>query len=292
MINQHAVYILPPPLIHFYKKNILYISEKSVIPDKLRYVNPNEAPRHYIDIDHYFKGRNPFQHIPIKWNDAVEKFSKDTLLTYGVLPWHIQIIYYNLVKAFKEKNLSEILKYSAYLGHYVADAHVPLHTTENYDGQLTGQKGIHALWESSLPEEYAHSYQFWTGKAILIQNPLEKAWNIIQESHAMVDSVLMMEKYCTKIIGNHQKYGFQQKSNTTKKTYSKIFLSCYHNALNRMVERRMKQAILSVSSYWYTAWVDAGMPNLEVNKDLNPNLDLYKDSSYQKNYIPRREHEH
>jgi hypothetical protein len=35
-----------------------------------------------------------------------------------------------------------------------------------------------------------------------------------------------------------------------------------------MVERRMRVAIKAVGSYWYTAWVNAGQPNMKklVNK--------------------------
>jgi hypothetical protein len=36
----------------------------------------------------------------------------------------------------------EILFIAADLGHYIADAHMPLHTSDNHDGQLTDQKGI------------------------------------------------------------------------------------------------------------------------------------------------------
>lgn len=89
--------------------------------------------------------------MPRKWNDAVEKYSEDTLLAYGIVTWHIQTVYNRLVKAFENHDVDCILKNSADLGHYVSDAHVPLHTTENYNGQLTGQKGIHAFWESRLP---------------------------------------------------------------------------------------------------------------------------------------------
>ena len=144
-INRLAVFTLPPEMFSFYKEHIEFLTEHAVDPDKRRYATEGEAPRHYIDIDHY--GKDPFKIMPKKWNDAVAKFTKDTLYAYGIVPWHIQTIYYRLVNAFEEKNIDYILKNSSDLGHYVADSHVPLHTTKNYDGQLTGQKGIHAFWE-------------------------------------------------------------------------------------------------------------------------------------------------
>ena len=97
---------MPEELIGFYKKHIDYLSEHSVDADKRRYAIKEEAPRHYIDIDHY--GKNPFEVMPRKWTDAVEKFSEDTLLAYGIVPWHIQTIYNRLVLAFQQKDIDYI----------------------------------------------------------------------------------------------------------------------------------------------------------------------------------------
>jgi|TARA_B110000483_G_scaffold129466_1_gene155184 hypothetical protein len=99
--------------------------------------------------------------MPKKWSDAVEKFSEDTLLAYGIVPWYIQTVYNRLVKAFEQKDINYILKNSADLGHYVSDAHVRLYTNKNYNGQLTNQKGIHAFWESRLPELFSDDFIIW-----------------------------------------------------------------------------------------------------------------------------------
>ena len=110
-VNRYAVFTLPEELVGFYKKHIDHLTEHAVDADKRRYAIKEEAPRHYIDIDHY--GENPFQEMPKKWSDAVEKFSEDTLLAYGIVPWHIQTIYNRLIIAFEEKNINFILKNSA-----------------------------------------------------------------------------------------------------------------------------------------------------------------------------------
>ena len=165
-------------MIGFYKNNIYYISEHAVDPDKRRYSDTAEAARHYLDADHY--GISPFGSIPEKWNDAVAQYTQDTLNAYGILPWQIERTYYRLVKAFEERNSLKILKASADLGHYIGDAHVPLHVTENYNGQLTGQKGIHAFWESRLPELFSEEYDYWVGRAKYVESPLKEAWNIVR----------------------------------------------------------------------------------------------------------------
>src|SRR5688572_25611370 len=104
-INNLAVFLLPPEMMQLYKPNIDFITEHAVDPDKRRYAIPQEGPRHYIDIDHY--GKYPFNELPRKWNDAVAKFSEDTLMQYGIVPWWVQTMLYRLTDAFKEKNRSE-----------------------------------------------------------------------------------------------------------------------------------------------------------------------------------------
>jgi hypothetical protein len=158
-INQLAVYTLPSSMASFYKKNIQYLSEAAVNPDRRRYAVPEEAPRHYIDLDDY--GDSAVYKLPRYWSDAVKQFGEDSLQARGIVPWHIYRMYFQLKDAFLLKDPDKILRVSADLGHYVADAHVPLHTTKNYDGQLTGQTGIHGFWESRLPELYFEEYDFF-----------------------------------------------------------------------------------------------------------------------------------
>ena len=139
-INRLAVFTLPPELFPLFKENLEYLTEHAVDPDKRRYMIPAEGPCHFIDLDYY---PFPFDSIPHSWNKAVAKYSEDTLRKHGIVPWHINLTKLNLQKAFEEKNLDKILRYAADIGHYIGDAHVPLHTTKNYNGQLTNQKGIH-----------------------------------------------------------------------------------------------------------------------------------------------------
>ena len=110
-------------MINFYKINIEYITENAVSPDKRRYAVKEEGPRHYIDIDHY--GKSPFDSMPRKWNDAVRKYTEDTLQAYGIVPWHIEKMTRRLEEAFRQGTVDRILRLSADLGHYVSDAHVP-----------------------------------------------------------------------------------------------------------------------------------------------------------------------
>lgn len=266
-INQLAVFTLPPEMIGFYKKNIQYITEAAVNPDKRRYAVVDEAPRHYIDLDHY--GDSALQMMPRYWNAAVEKFSEDTLKAYGIVPWHIQRMYLRLKDAFMIKDPEQILKVSAELGHYIADAHVPLHTTENYNGQLTGQEGIHGFWESRLPELFSEQYDFFVGRSEYITNTQLEAWKGVESANHALDSVLRIEKELSLKFGD-KKYSFESKGKVTQKTFSKEYSKAYHIALSGMVERQMRTCIRRIGSFWYTAWIDAGQPDIKSLINYTP----------------------
>jgi hypothetical protein len=195
------------------------------------------------------------------WDEAVEKYGEDSLKLRGILPWHLSRMYFRLKEAVQIGDPARIIRISAELGHYVADAHVPLHTTSNHDGQKTGQVGIHGFWESRLPELFFGNYDFFVGRATYIENIQETAWQIVRESAAAVDSVLLFEKQLSN-RREESKYSFESKGRTTVKVFSASYSDEYHRVLNGMVERRMRASVKRIGDFWYTAWVDAGQPDL------------------------------
>jgi hypothetical protein len=298
-INRMAVFTLPYEMIGFYKKNIDFITEHAVDPDKRRYGVEGEAPRHFIDIDIYQKyckeGETVFDVVPKKWEDAVAKFTEDTLQEYGIVPWHLEVMVKRLTWAFREKDVDRILKYSAEIGHYIGDAHVPLHTTENYNGQMTNQKGIHGFWESRLPELYSEEYDYFVGKATYIKNTLDYGWETVMQSHAALDSVLGFERILSDKFPADQKYVYEARGTTMMKNYSHEYSLAYHQMMDGMVERRMRSAIISIGSYWYTAWVNAGQPDLDNFEGPSEKLleELQAEQKeLEKKKIQSREHEH
>ena len=265
-INRIAVFTLPPPMISFYKQHIDEIEELSVNPDKRRYAVPEEAPRHYIDLDDYHDTTNA---LPKYWNDAVAKFGEDSLNAHGIVPWHINRMFFRLRDAFMVGDPEAIIRISSELGHYVADANVPLHTTSNYNGQQTDQHGIHGLWESRLPELFHADYDLLTGQAQYVSDVQRTAWDAVLQAHQAVDSVLSLEKAATSRHSDH-KYSFDAKLRQTIKVYSVEYSEHYHMLLHGMVERQMRSSIRMTGSLWYTAWVDAGQPDLQKFLDYRP----------------------
>lgn len=262
LINNRAVFALPPQMFGFYKKHIDFVTQHSVDPDSRRYMMAEEACRHYLDCDKYEKSA-PLDTIPHRWHEAIEKYTEDTLLSHGIVPWHCLAMLSRLTKAFEEKNLQKILKLSADIGHYIADAHVPLHSSRNYNGQLTGQEGIHALWESRIPQLFVDSFDLLTGAAVYLYKPSDFIWGTMGRSYMLVDSVLKLERVAT-AMHPENKFSFEARGTQTMEVYSVPFCNDYHRMMENMVERRMRQAIFSVASFWYTAWVNAGQPNLDA----------------------------
>lgn len=285
-INETAVYLLPTQLASFYKAHIKQITNKAVDADKRCYVDTIEGPRHYIDLDKY----DEVDSIPIHWTKAKEKMTERKLLAQGIVPWQINRTYLQLVEAFKIKSIPRIIQHSADLGHYVADAHVPLHTTSNYNGQFTNQIGIHALWETRIPEMYMSDYNLFIGSAQYIADPVNYAWKIVRESNALVDSVLGLEKQLSISFSGAEIKSYIERNNQLVQSYSDSYVHAYDVALNGMVERRFKASIYAIASLWYSAWIDAGQPIFAIQQDKYSHED--STINYQEKKILGREEWH
>jgi hypothetical protein len=262
-INELAVFTVPKPLFGFYKKHCDYLTSHAADADKRRYMLVEEACRHYLDGDHY-EVKAPFDTLPHQYKDACQIYGEDSLHAHGIVPWYINTVLFRLTEAFKEKDVPKILRLSADLGHYTGEAHVPLHSTSNYNGQKTGQKGIHALWESRLPELFSADYELLSGQAVYLEDPSEAIWKAFGESYRLVDSVLKVEKELSLNYNDGQKYSWESRGSQTVKVYSEVFCKAYHTALGNMVEERLNASISLLGSLWYTAWVNAGQPDMDA----------------------------
>lgn len=261
LINRTAVFSLPKEMAAFYKRHIEYITEHAIDPDKRCYVDTLESTRHYIDLEDLDDARTDT--AAIHWSHAVARFTERKLKAAGIIPWQIELTYRRLTDAMYARDPTRILRYAADLGHYVSDAHVPLHTTRNYNGQFTNQRGIHAFWETRLPERFAADYDLWIGRAVYVSAVLDEAWTIVRESHALVDSVLSLEQALSNQFRADRKYAYVSRNGVLHRNYSEDYTQAYHRVLNGMVERRMRASIRRTANLWYSAWIDAGQPNLQ-----------------------------
>lgn len=287
-INRAAVFALPMPMRAFFFDHIDFITIEASIPDVRKYgINDrNEAPRHFIDLEAY--GDHPFDVLPETWDSAKSKYTTKELEKNGILPWYIPQMLDKLTKAFQDHDKVSILFYAADLAHYIGDAYVPLHTSLNYNGQLTGQKGVHALWESLIPELFGNNYNLYTKSAEYINDPVKSTWDIIRESHDLVPVVLSTEKKLLDTWPEDSIYAMDSHGKVIRNKYKEArftdaFAGAYSEAMHGMEEHQMKLAIHSVADYWYTAWVNAGKPDLSRLNDSYTNKMNQKALKYQYN---------
>lgn len=260
-LQQVSIYYLPNELGGYFYENQEYLVKHSVRPDLRRNEDKTEDPKHYLDMDAPLFGKDYLNSIPHDFSKAVAKYSLDSLKEQGFVPWEVTKVYGKLVKAFKEEKRDSVLFYAADLGHYIADAHVPLHTTINHDGQLTGQKGMHVLWESLVPENDMNSYQLYDTQGVqYIKNPQDFIFEVLRESHAMLPEMFKVEKEVTAQIGIDKKHVDVQRNGKTLKYYSKEFIQAYADRLGKSIHHRMMQSAQRVACFWYSAYVDAGKP--------------------------------
>jgi len=261
-IHQLAVYELPAEIRPFFYKNLEKVVADAPRPDQRRNTDSTEAPKHFIDLEMY--GENAAHSMPFDWQKAVQQYSKDSLEKYGYVPYHVMYMKQKLTEAFGQKNKDSILFYAADIGHYIGDAHVPLHTTVNYDGQLTNQKGLHSLWESMIPELEIEAYQLYSShKATYLKDPAAAIWKAVRTGFAMVPEMLAKEIEVSKNFTEATKYRVQMRRGRESKSYSTEFAKAYAASLKPSINQRLLQSADLIADFWYTAWVDAGKPDLK-----------------------------
>ena len=221
--------------------------------------------------------------------NKIDVLIEDHFSEHGIVPYHLEATLAKLTRAFESKDKAAILRISAEFGHYISDAHVPLHTTTNYNGQLTDQVGIHAFWESRIPELFAErEYDFFIGKAEYIENPRDFIWNIIIKSHSNLDSVLQIEKRLSRTFDADRQYCYDERLGRTIRIQCPEYADAYTNSMGSMVEDQMRASIHAVGSMIYTAWVNAGQPVIE---DVNEFVQIAEEPIVPDKNVKARPHD-
>jgi hypothetical protein len=266
-INRAAVFALPVEMRPFFYNHIDFITEEAVIPDLRKYTINDKAefPRHYIDLELF--GDGPVSGLPQTMAEAKGRYADSFLNKAGILPWYIQEMEDKLTRAFRSGRRAEILFLAADLGHYIGDAHMPLHTALNHNGQLTGQKGIHGFWEGQLPEMFGDGYNLHVGPARYIDNITLETWSMIDSTHRLAERLLATDRELAADLPKSSIYVLDSAGNILRNQFgdlvhSREYAIKYHERLHGMVEEQLKKAIAETSCYWYTAWVNAGKPDL------------------------------
>lgn len=248
LTERRAIAGLPPgPLKDLMANNVEWVAEHAVDPDLWRTTGvPNEFPAHFLDMDSF--GTYPFPNIPlveaehlrVNGPDAGEK---------GRLPWRMSEAYDELVASLKARDPVKVLRAASTLGHYVGDAHVPLHAATNYDGQMTGQTGIHARWEDGLVDRYRTSILRSLAPVTITDpgDPVAFAMKTLRDSFRAVAPQLAADKACAKDA-----------------TYGSAYLACFYGRERKTLVARMSATSSAIASFWQAAWIAAGRPALDA----------------------------
>lgn len=259
-IADRAIDMLPDEMRPFFERSRTFIVEHSLTPDLMRNLGvTEEPPRHFVDLDAY--GAYPFDALPHDYEAAVAKWGEEMVRSNGTLPWRVEEMYGRLVKSFAGMRDgsspyagSDIRLFSAVLAHYVADAYVPLHAAANYDGQLTGQRGVHARFEAELFERFGPTLRITPPPVVPVTAPREHVFDTLVESFTLLDAILKADAAA---IGDRQ-------------VYDDRYYEAMLKGSRAVLERRLGDAISGVAGVIVGAWQQAGRPDLLSSKPRPP----------------------
>lgn len=244
LVNQWAIETLPPEIRGFFDANRSFLIDHASDPDALMEKDHFERSKHYIYFDDY--GMFPYLKLPHSFEGAVHQYGSGRINRDGLLPWQVGKFSLKLTEAMRTRSWDEIRTDAALLAHFVADAHDPLHTTQNYDGQLTGQKGLASRFEIQLVDRYKSFFIFAPSDANKIEDPTEYAFQICLEANTWVDHIVLADR----------------RSLGTLPSYNEDYFDRFYSQVGSVVMRQLNEAAHDTGSYWYTAWLNAGQPPL------------------------------
>lgn len=262
-IADRMIAMLPAQLTPLFEKRRAFIVERAIDPDLWRNVGwDEEPPNHFLDFDYSAYGAYPFENLPREYDAAVRKFGKEVVDEQGTLPWRTAEFYGRLQREFESLKrqpaptyaLDNIALYAAVLVHYVSDGHVPLHAAVNYDGQLTGQNGLHSRWEAEL---------FGRERAKLLIAPAPMA-PITDPRTFMFDTLLASNREVANVLAA------DAAAASGRELYDDAYFAAFSAKALPALEQRLNQSISASAAMIVGAWEQAGKPAVPVELPRTP----------------------
>jgi hypothetical protein len=244
VITNKAVDTLPPEIRSFFEANRTFIVQKCTAPAEALAQNPQDKSNHFIYIDRY--GRFPFDAVPRDYNTAVRKHGRRMIDANGKLPWQIGYYSLKLREAFEARNWEEARTAAATLAYFVAAAHDPFNTTENYDGQLSGLTGVGRRFSTSLVDRYSMFFFMRPNDAVEVRDPTDRAFEIVLGAHSWIENILLADRRARGGLND----------------FTDDYYDRFYNQAGAILIRQMSDAATDVGSFWLSAWIHAGRPPL------------------------------
>ena len=256
-LMERAIGLLPVELRPFFEQYTSTLVERAIDPDTWQVAgfDDQEDPNHFIDLDWEGYGKYPYDGLPRDYFAAVAKFGKERVDDNGTLPWRTEEMYGNLRRAFEAYERRgpfgrfDIIFFSAWLTHYVSDAHVPFHAVLNYDGQLTGQHGLHARFEAYLFERYRDQWTIAPKPVAPVTNPRDYIFDVVLQGTQLVPPILKAD---LDALGGRDEY-------------DDAYYAAFFKANRAVVERRLNESMAASAAMIAGAWEAAGKPAVPVN---------------------------
>ena len=247
LVSNKAVDTLPPEIRGYFEANRDWLSRHVTEPlDWLQKNNQTERRNHFLYLDRY--GKFPFDALPRDYKAAVTKFTRTKLESSGVLPWQIGVYSQKLTAAFRDHDWEQARLSAAYLAGYVAQAHDPFHTTENFDGHLSAQTGVDLRFGSSLVDRFSLFFPMRPSDAMFLRDPTDHAFDACMSAHAWLENILLSDRRAREGLSD----------------YTDEYYDRFYNLAGSILIRQLTDAATDVGSYWMTAWINAGRPQLPL----------------------------
>src|SRR5215470_1695555 len=244
LIINKAVDTLPSDVRGFFEASRGSLLQHVTDPLDALAKNPSEKRNDFITLDKY--GRFPFEALPRNYKAAVTKFGKLKLDTSGLLPWQIGVYSQKLTETLRAGKWDEARLDAAILAHYVAQAHDPFSTTDNFDGRLSSQTGLNERFGSTLIDRYSSFFPMRPNDAAFINDPTDHAFDACLSAHRWLESILLADRNALR--GEH--------------SYTDEYYDRFYNEAGAILIRQLSDAATDVGSFWLTAWNNAGRPAL------------------------------
>jgi hypothetical protein len=244
LVVRKATETLPQDIRPFFESNLALLAQHVTDPLDAIAKSPLERHNHFILLDKY--GRFPFEALPRDYKAAVTKFGKAKLDLNGLLPWQIGVYSEKMTEAMKAGKWDEARVDAAILANYVAEAHDPFNTTDNFDGRLSGQPGVNERFGTTLIDRYSSFFPMRPNDAIFINDPTDRAFEACLSSHSWLETILLADRNARR----------------GENSFTDEYYDRFYNQAAAILIRQLSDAATDVGSFWLTAWVNAGRPQL------------------------------
>jgi len=244
LITDKAVDTLPDEMLPFFQANRSYLVQHTNEVAEAEVNTPSGSRNNFIELDHY--GPFPFAALPRTYTEAVSKYGRRSIEAHGQLPWEVGLYSKKLTDALRAHDWDDAKIEAATLAYYVAAAHDPFRSTTNRDGSLSGQPGVNERFGVGLVDHYQRFFFMRPNEATFVRDPTEHAFEMSLSAHSWLENILLADR----------------RAHEGLPAYNDEYYDRFYAQAGAVLIRQLTDASTDIGSYWMSAWVNAGRPQL------------------------------